>query len=208
MAGTERKRQAIVSAARGLFLQQGFGGTTMDQVAAAAGASKVTVYAHFADKPSLFRAVVGAAIDEAEAGTSSLVERLGASDDLRTDLQVFARRHLREVTQPHLVAMRRMIIAEVARFPELARHWHRAAPERAYATLAVQLARLADRGLLQVPDPRLAAQHLNHLILSILLDQAMFTGRTTPFDRRTVHRHADEAVRVFLAAYARPGLRG
>lgn len=205
MAGTERKRQAIVAAARGLFLERGFEGSTMDQVAAAAGASKVTVYAHFADKPSLFRAVVGSAIDEAEAGTSSLVERLGASTDLAADLRVFARRHLREVTQPHLVAMRRMIIAEAARFPELARHWHRAAPERAHATLGTQLARLAERGMLDVPDPRLAAQHLNHLILSILLDEAMFTGRRTAFDRRTVHRHADEAVRIFLAAYAGPG---
>ena len=51
-------------------------------------------------------------------------------------------------------------------------------------------------------DPLVAAQTLNYLILSVLLNEAMFSGRTKPFDRRTVHRYADEAVRVFLAAYA------
>jgi TetR/AcrR family transcriptional repressor of mexJK operon len=53
-----------------------------------------------------------------------------------------------------------------------------------------------------VSDPLVAAQTLNYLILSVLLNEAMFSGRTKPFDRRTVHRYADEAVRVFLAAYA------
>ncbi len=47
----------------------------------------------------------------------------------------------------------------------------------------------------------LAAQHLNYLILSVPVNEAMFTGRDTPFSRRTLHRYADEAVRVFLAAY-------
>lgn len=210
MAGTGtragRKRQTILTAAGELFLRQGFAGTTMDQVAAAAEASKVTVYAHFADKPSLFVAVVGAAIDGAEAGTQALVDRLGESTDLALDLRTFARQHLREVAAPHLVAMRRMIIAEAPHFPELARSWHRAAPERAHTTLARQLTRLADRRLLDVPDPRLAAQNLNYLVLSALVNEAMFTGRTTPFDARTIRRHADEAVRVFLAAYAGPGL--
>jgi AcrR family transcriptional regulator len=162
----------------------------------------VTVYAHFADKQSLFTAVMRDAIDEAEATSRSLVDHLGTSTDLEHDLRKFARDHLQTVTQPHLIQLRRMIIAEADRFPELARSWHRAAPERGHATLARQLQQLADRGLLTVPDPLLAAQTLNYLILSVLLNEAMFTGRTKPFDRRTVHRYADEAVRVFLAAYA------
>jgi TetR/AcrR family transcriptional repressor of mexJK operon len=199
---TALKRQAILDAARGVFLQHGYAGTTMDQVASYAGASKVTVYSHFADKQRLFLAVAEDAIAEAEAGTASLVERLGATEDLEGDLRTFARRHLREVTSPHLIAIRRLIIAEAHRFPELARGWHRGAPERARATLAVQLRRLDERRLLAVPDPPLAAASLNYLILSALVNEAMFTVRTTPFDRRTVHRYADEAVRIFLAAYA------
>ena len=74
-----------------------------------------------------------------------------------------------------------MIIAEATRFPELARAWHRAGPERAHATLAEQIEPLARRGLLRAPDPLLAAQHLNYLILSVPVNEAMFTGR--PADR-------------------------
>lgn len=51
-------------------------------------------------------------------------------------------------------------------------------------------------------DPPLAAQNLNDLVLSALVNEAMFTGRRTPYERRRIHRHADEAVRIFLAAYA------
>ena len=199
---TARKRLSILAAARDLFLAHGYSGVSMDQVGALAQVSKVTVYAHFADKQSLFTAVVRDAIDEAEATSRSVVDRLGVSTDLESDLRRFARDHLATVTQPHLIQLRRMIIAEAIRFPELARSWHRAAPERAHATLARQLQQLADRGLLTVPDPLLAAQTLNYLILSVLLNEAMFTGRDKPFARRIIHRHADEAVRVFLAAYA------
>ena len=65
----------------------------------------------------------------------------------------------------------------------------------------------SQRGLLQVPDPLLAAQLLNYLILSVPLNEAMFTGRDKPYSRRYLNRYADEAVRVFLAAYG-PGRKG
>jgi TetR/AcrR family transcriptional regulator, mexJK operon transcriptional repressor len=199
---TEAKRRAILDAARAVFLNSGYRGASMDDVAALAEVSKVTVYKHFSDKRSLFTAVITSAIDEAEQGTHSLVDRLGQSNDLGKDLRTFARQHVVEVTQPHLIQMRRMIIAEASRFPELAQAWHRSGPERAHATLARQIEQLADRGLLRASDPLLAAQHLNYLTLSVPVNEAMFTGRDRPHTRSQLHRYADEAVRVFLAAYA------
>ena len=50
----------------------------------------------------------------------------------------------------------------------------------------------------------MAAQHLNYLILSVPINEAMFTGRDQPYSRRQLQRYADEAVRVFLAAYRPP----
>jgi AcrR family transcriptional regulator len=196
-----QKRRAILLAARTVFLKSGYAGATMDEVAAVAEVSKVTVYKQFADKQSLFAAVVTGAIEEAEGSTRSIVDHLATSTDVERDLRTFARRHVVEVTQPHLIQMRRMIIAEARRFPELAQTWHRAGPERAHATLAKQIERLARRGLLTVPDPLLAAQHLNYLILSVPVNEAMFTGRVQPYSRRQLARFADEAVRVFMAAY-------
>jgi TetR/AcrR family transcriptional regulator, mexJK operon transcriptional repressor len=202
-----RKRQAIMHAARDLFLRKGYAGTSMDEVALMAEASKVTIYKHFSDKQTLFIAVVTDAIDETKAGSQSLVDQLGNSTDLELDLREFARQHAALVTQPHLIQMRRMIIAEAHRFPDLARAWHRVGPERAHTTLAGQIDKLVARGQLQVPDSLVAAQLLNYLILSVPLNEAMFTGRDKPYGRRYLNRYADEAVRVFLAAY-RPARKG
>jgi AcrR family transcriptional regulator len=196
-----RKRQAILHAARDLFLQRGYSGASMDEVAATAGVSKVTIYKHFSDKHTLFTAVVTDAIDEAKAGSQSLVDQLGTSTDIELDLRDFARRHVALVTQPHLILMRRMIIAEAHRFPDLARAWHRMGPERGHASLASQIDKLVARGQLQVADSLLAAQLLNYLILSVPLNEAMFTGRDKPYSRKYLNRYADEGVRVFLAAY-------
>jgi TetR/AcrR family transcriptional regulator, mexJK operon transcriptional repressor len=196
-----RKRQAILYAARDLFLQKGYAGASMDEVAALAEVSKVTIYKHFSDKHTLFVAVVTDAIDDAKAGSQNLVDQLGASTDIEMDLRDFARQHVELVTQPHLVQMRRMIIAEAHRFPDLARAWHRIGPERGHAILASQIDELVARGQLQVADSLLAAQLLNYLILSVPLNEAMFTSRDKPYSRRYLNRYADEAVRVFLAAY-------
>jgi AcrR family transcriptional regulator len=196
-----RKRQVILDAGRRLFLEKGYTGTSMDEVAAVAAVSKVTVYKHFSDKQTLFVAVVTDAIDEAKSGSVTLVDQLGTSTDVASDLRDFARQHVALVTQPHLIKMRRVLISEAHRFPELARTWHRMGPHRGHLSLAGQIDKLVARGLLEVPDSLLAAQLLNYLILSVPLNEAMFTSRDKPFSRRYLNRYADEAVRVFLAAY-------
>lgn len=205
-AGSRRsagKHQAIVEAARTVFLRNGFGGASMDQVAALAGVSKVTVYNHFADKKRLFTAILTGDISATEALTHAMVAALSDSKDLENDLRRFARRHIAEVTRPHLIRLRRIIIAEAERFPELAQTWYASGPERAHTTLAEQFQALTQRGLLRAADPLLAAQHFNWLILSIPLNKAMFHGSDTEFSPTELDRYADEGVRVFLAAYGR-----
>ena len=197
----EEKRRAILDAALAEFLESGFLGAGMDRVAARAGASKVTVYAHFADKQALFGAVCVRAIADAERAGSDLVDALAETTDLPGDLRAFARKHIAGVLAPHLIQLRRMMIGEAQRFPELARAWHRGAPERGHATLARVIARLVARGLVRAPDPLLAAQHLNDLILSIPLNEAMFAVREL-HDAAELDHWADAAVRVWLAAYA------
>jgi AcrR family transcriptional regulator len=200
MSRSARKRQAILDAARSVFLQKGYGGASMDEVAALAAVSKQTVYKHFADKRRLFEAVITGDISATESLTHDMLASLSASDDLNRDLRQFARRHIAEVTQPHLIQLRRIIITEADRFPELAKTWFASGPERAHATLAAQFQELERRGLLKLPDPVLAAQNFNWLVLSIPLNKAMFHPADT-FTRRELNRYADEAVRVFLAAY-------
>jgi TetR/AcrR family transcriptional repressor of mexJK operon len=193
------KRRAILEAARSLFLRKGYGGASMDEVAALAAVSKQTVYKHFADKKQLFTAIITGDISAAEAVTHDVVSSLSDSDNLDRDLRRFARMHVADVTRPHLIQLRRLIIAEAEQFPELAAAWYANGPARAHTTLARHFSALAGRGLLRVDDALLAAEHFNWLVLSIPLNQAMF--QPVSFTVAELNRFADEGVRVFLAAY-------
>lgn len=197
-----RKREAILEAARTLFLQRGYAGTSMDDVAAHAQVSKQTVYAHFVDKPRLFDELITGDITHSETSTHPLIEAMPRSDNVERDLRTFARAHLADVMQPELLRMRRMLIGEAERFPDLAKAWYEAGPMWSCAIFARWFTALDERGLLLVPDAMLAAQQFNWLILSIPLNAAMSLPIDGPlFTRRELNRFADEGVRVFLAAY-------
>lgn len=122
--------------------------------------------------------------------------------DLRAVLTDLARRYLDGVLQPHVVALRRLIIAEAERFPDLARTYFEQAPARAIELVADAVTSYAERGLLTAADPGLAAAHFAYLVLAIPQDRAHFyPGERLPAASR--YRLAEEAVRVFLAAYGR-----
>jgi TetR/AcrR family transcriptional regulator, mexJK operon transcriptional repressor len=201
-----RKRQAITEAATALFLRDGYRGTSMDEVAAEAAVSKQTVYKQFADKEQLFRHIVLGVTGNSGAIIASLTSVLSGAEvtsreELRDVLTDLARRYLDGVLQPHVVALRRLIIAEADRFPDLAASYFEQAPARAIEVIADALGQYRDRGLIAVADPGLAAAHYAYLTLAIPLDRAQFYPgeRPAPAER---DRLAAEAVRVFLAAYA------
>ncbi len=202
---SQRKHRAILIAAYRLFLDHGFAATTIEDVAAAAEVSKQTVYAHFGGGPgevkeTLFRAMVEAEVGRRHEAPHPLVDTMAASDDLQRDLAVFARHHLRLVMQPDLVRLRRMLIGEAERFPGLAGAWYANGPQQSFAMFAGWFEALDERRLLDVPDPMLAAQTFNWLVLSTPLNEAMALGPAHHADA-DLDRYADEAVRVFLAAY-------
>jgi TetR/AcrR family transcriptional repressor of mexJK operon len=198
-----RKRKAILEAARTLFVGSGYLGTSMDEVAARAGVSKQTVYKHFADKKSLFIEIVTGTVDDVADPVYNEVGNLRDSGDLEADLADLARRLLRRLIEPRLLQLRRLVIGEAGRFPELGRAFAERGPERTIAALAKSFEHLADRGLLRLEDPHLAAAHFNWLVVSIPLNRAMFRGDAKLPGRAELDRLAEAGVRVFLAAYGR-----
>jgi TetR/AcrR family transcriptional repressor of mexJK operon len=189
-----------MEAATTLFLRKGYQGTSMDDIAALAAVSKQTVYKNFADKERLFSDITLGITANAEDFASTITTMLEDTDDLERDLGELARRYIASVMQPQVLRLRRLVIGEAGRFPELARTYYERAPERVLATLAGCMERLAERGLLRLDDPMLAANHFAFLILSPM-DKAMFSGEDDQPDRAELDRLADAAVRVFLAAY-------
>jgi TetR/AcrR family transcriptional regulator, mexJK operon transcriptional repressor len=198
-----RKHRAILEAATTVFLRKGYLGTSMDEIAALAGVSKQTVYKHFADKQSLFTEIVTSTVNEVAVPVYNEVLNLQDTGDIESDLRDLARRMLAGVIQPRVLQLRRLVIGEAGRFPELGRTFYEQGPGRTIAALATAFERLAARGMLQLDDPLLAAQHFNWLIMSIPLNQAMLLGDDQPPARADLDRYADTGLRVFLAAYGR-----
>lgn len=200
-----RKRTAILAAATEVFLKSGYLGTSMDEIAALSAVSKQTVYQHFANKEALFIEIVtsmtDAAGDTVLNETAALDDGAGVADYLLN----YAFRQLTAVLTPRVMQLRRLVIGEVSRFPELAKVLYERGPQRALTALATRFERLADRGLLAIDDPLLAASHFNWLIMSAPLNRAMLLGDGAIPKPAELRRHAAEGVRVFLAAYGITG---
>ena len=208
------KHQAIQEAATRVFLDKGYAGTSMDEVAALAEVGKQTVYKHFSDKRQLFTDIVLATTDQVDGLVQLIAETMAASDDPRSDLEVLARRFLTTLMQPRLLRLRRLVIASAAEFPELGQAWSERGFERVLSTLTSSFSRLDERGLLRVPDPQIAAEHFVGMLLWIPLNKAMFTGNEHAYTEGDLHRRADLTVHAFLDTYRaaeqphqRPGSR-
>ena len=200
---SSRKRRAIIGAATVAFLEDGYRGTSMDAVAAAAGVSKQTVYQHFGDKERLFRELIAATVQSASDPVYDEVRRLADSGRLDHDLRDLARRLLRMVLQPTMLRLRRLVIAEARQFPDLGRVFYDLGPGRTIAALSDTFAELNRQGRLNAPDPGLAATQFNWLVMSAPLNQAMLLGQDDAPTAREIARWADNGVRTFLAAFGR-----
>jgi TetR/AcrR family transcriptional regulator, mexJK operon transcriptional repressor len=201
---SDRKRRAILEAATARFLRNGYAGTSMDEIAADAAVSKQTVYKHFDDKERLFREIVAVTVDEISEPNYEAVIALQESGDIGADLRELARGQLRRVMQPRLLQLRRLVIGETGRFPELGELFYERGPGRTIAALADVFERLAERGALVLDDPMLAAAHFNWLVMSSPLNRAMLLGDDSQPAEAELDRWADTGVAVFLAAYGAP----
>lgn len=199
---SSRKRRAILLAATEVFLKGGYLGTNMDEVAALSGVSKQTVYKHFASKEALFVEIVSSMTGDAGDAVRAENLELAPGAELADYLSDYAFRQLSAVLTPRVMQLRRLVIGEVGRFPELARVLYERGPRRAMLLLAELFGRLTDRGLLAIEDKAIAASHFNWLVMAQPLNEAMLLGDSAIPSPAQLRRYADEGVRVFLAAYA------
>jgi TetR/AcrR family transcriptional regulator, mexJK operon transcriptional repressor len=200
---SERRRQAIIQAATEVFLRHGYLGATTDEVAARASVSKQTLYKHFPDKQQLFAAVILDTTAQVVDGLSAAVaDTLDDAQDTRKTLRALADGLLRGLLQPDFLRLRRLVIAEADRFPEVGKAWFDRGFDRALVVLGEALRRLADRGLLHdLSDPTLGAYQFAGLVMYRPMNQVMFSGTDAPPPAGELGHIADSAVHVFLAAY-------
>lgn len=199
----------IAKAATAVFLRDGYAAASMDEVAAVAEVSKQTVYHHFGSKEQLFLAVIQQSINGVlDEFFAALETSFPGSGDLEGDLTRLGRILLTKVLDPELMALRRLVIAEVGRFPQLGRGWYESGPGALIATLADSLRVLADRGELTIDDPTAAASDYNWLVVSRPQNMVIF-GIRDAFTPAEIDSFVRAAVKVFVRAYSsepRPGL--
>jgi TetR/AcrR family transcriptional repressor of mexJK operon len=202
-AGSASKRAAILSAARELFLADGFDRSSVDAVAARAGVSKRTVYDYFGDKQTLLQAVVDT------VGQSLITTIRRTLDDTLTDLVETADLEDALVTFSMRIATEMLGSAEYATLQRLVRTESSHLPQPGYnpmadtpdEAIAERFAALAAAGLLDVPDPRLAADQFLALAFGVAINRL---GSANATEDARVRPLVVEGVRTFLRAYRNP----
>lgn len=192
-----RAREArILQAALTVFSQAGYSGATMDAVAAEAGMSKPTLYQYFASKEALFQAML---LPHRDRMLTPFAQPSGRG--LAHDLLNFAWAYADTVMEPEMLALARLIIGEVQRFPEIGAAYQAAGPDRLLHGMMRWLEGQRDAGRLAFDDAELAAQDLWGLILSAPRTRALHNPDTPPAQAELA-RYIHNGLRVFLRAYA------
>lgn len=193
------RRQAILTAARRLFVEKGFEKTTLSDIIAVAGGSRATLYEHFGDKEGLFRAIMeednamilsGLAPAQADAQTNERVTP-------EAGLTAFALHLVKALLNEETTATVRILIAEGDRVPDIAEAFFRIGPENAIGRLADYLKRLSDSGDLSIDDPAVAAQAFLGMVTGNLLVRRLILPQSAPAIP-DLDRYVRQAVRLFL----------
>ncbi|KIY37521.1 TetR family transcriptional regulator [Pseudomonas sp. 10-1B] len=191
------KREAILEAAKALFLSLGYANTSMDAVAAAAGVSKLTVYSHFTDKQTLFGSAVMATC---QVQLPDLLFEYPEGVPVEEVLLTIARGFQALISSDEAVKLSRLIMAQGSLDPRFGEYFYEAGPKRVLAGMEALLRGANERGLLRIDNPLRAAEHFFCLVKGAP-DYRLLLGCAGPLEGEEAEAHVREVVGVFLRAY-------
>ena len=195
------KYHQILEGARQVFLEVGFEGASVDDIARQARVSKGTMYNYFPDKRALFAAVVHHECEE-QASRIFKIERTG-SDDVEQTLRRIASGFVAFLMTPFAQGMYRIAVAESPRFPDLGRAMYESGPELGTRRLAEYMAYACGRGVLEIDDVDLAAHQFTELCKARLFHRKLL-GIQREVSKGEIDAVADAAVTTFLRAFRAP----
>ena len=191
----------ILDAAEHVFLERGFEGASVEEIAEVARAGKPTIYARFGSKEALFAAVVARKV---RANTSvECVAAMGSTIEQR--LEAIASVLLGRLLSPESIGLMRAVVAEARRFPDLAISVKRQARDLGIESVARLLGEVAQSGEMGA-SPAFAPDHLSatarrfmDVIVFPMAMRALF-GEELNGLRAEIGPHVRQAVAFFLAA--------
>lgn len=193
------KREAILAAARTMFLEQGYNGASMDAIATAAGVSKLTVYSHFGDKESLFNAAVHATCSHLVPDTLFVTD---SAAPLREQLLGIGRAFFALVSSEEALATQRIMLSPSTDDHTRQLFWQ-AGPARMITALSSALAQRTAANELIIDDLELAANQF-FCLLKGELHNRMMCGLVSPLPAEVAEQHVVNSVDLFIRAYTRP----
>jgi AcrR family transcriptional regulator len=190
------KRRQILDGARKVFMNLGFDGASMGEIARAAGVSKGTLYVYFADKSGLFESIV----EQEKVEQSKAVFNLDPQRDAVTTLNEFGRAYVQLLCRPGGGSAIRTVMAIAERMPDVGRRFYEAVLAHGIRQVAAYLnARVAAKEL-KIKDTELAAAQFMMSCQATLFQPFIFQAKPTP-TAQEVDKVVDSAVSMFLAAY-------
>ena len=189
----EDRRQAILEAAREVFLERGYAETNIDAVVERAGASKATVYALFGNKDGLFNAVTTL------CGTqfAAVVEGVEVSTSAADNLRQLARMYCKGAFHPTTLAMFRLAVGESGRRPDSGDVFYRLGPRVIMGAVAKFFRECMDKGALETSDPEQLADCFLASLRGTLFNRAVMNPTRIP-TQPELDKHIDFVVETFL----------
>lgn len=197
----ELRRQRMIDAALEVFTAQGYVGTSTDQLAAAAAVSKQTIYKAFGDKKGVFTALIHAACDGIDDPFAPMLAHMRAADSADKAVTLLAGQFVHSIMKPEVQQLRRLVIAEASRFPELGTLFWEQGFLRVSESVGRCLQILHERELLNFPDMDMAVQHFAGMLLWIPSNQVMFTGSYDSITKAELERISSAGAATFVRAY-------
>jgi AcrR family transcriptional regulator len=190
------KRRQIMDGARKVFMDLGFDGASMGEIARAAAVSKGTLYVYFADKCALFQAIV----EEEALQHGQVVFTFDPARDVETTLREFGRAYIQLLCRPGGGSAIRTVMAVAERMPDVGRRYYERVLDKSIKRLAGYLAAHVAPGDLAIDDCTLAAAQFMEVCKASLFLPFVFQAAPAPSDER-IATVIDSATRMFLAAY-------
>jgi AcrR family transcriptional regulator len=193
------RRAYILAGAGRVFLEQGFAGASIGDIARAGAGSKGTLYTYFSSKEEMFEEFMVAEIQARATVTFELPER---TDDPARTLRDLGTRYLELITEPTVSSLLRVVIAEAVRFPKIGQVFNEVGPRTARAKLTDFLGRCVADGQLVIDEATLpmASSQFLRLCQVEILQEFLMGVRPAP-SRAEIQRTVDAAVAMFMATY-------
>jgi len=190
------KRRQILAGATKVFMDLGFDGASMGEIARAAGVSKGTLYVYFADKNRLFEAIV----EQEMLDQQKIAFNFDPERDVPTTLREFGQAYIELLCRPGGGSAIRTVMAIAERMPEVGRRYYEQVLQKTINRFAAYLDVHVQAGKLAIPDCQLAASQFMQMCQASLFLRFIFQASPPPSAER-IAEVVESATRMFLAAY-------